>query len=261
VSFGEEEVERVTFAQYEIKVFGYVVEGHRGRLTAVDTAEVDGQVPIDENKDIIVSAKPEDFSAPVDELGGGFQSEVIVVCSPFIAETQIVDGEELEIVKHEESLAGRQQLEWQVDADVYTGNISVPLVKILAPRRGWRRWANVDRLVVVAQVVLHDAAISAQTALEVRVTRGEVSNSNIQLRGERDVGTASPPDAILAPLCSCAARGFAETFHPWDDAFFELPVGTVLKSLSASIRAREQDGRNNALAELIVLASLVPVAA
>lgn len=69
VSFGEEEIKRVCLSLLNTKLRRASIHINGGVLRAMDPAEVDGKVTIDERKQIVVARKCKYLAALVKELG------------------------------------------------------------------------------------------------------------------------------------------------------------------------------------------------
>ncbi len=63
MAFGKEEIEWIGLADLEAKR----IKIYRTRNCRVNAAKVDGELPVDENPDIVITRKSKDFPAVVDK--------------------------------------------------------------------------------------------------------------------------------------------------------------------------------------------------
>jgi hypothetical protein len=177
VTFGKEEVERIVLAGGQAES----VQTDCGRLHAMDSAEVDHQLVIDEDEDVVVTGEAEGLTRLIGKLRVKLQREMIVVDPALIAQKLVVDREEgwIRILIDSSSHVGKDQVIGCAEVDA--SNIVVPLVEVGGPAGGdCPQSANVHRFVVRAERRVDKPSVIGYCALEIGVRRVEIPQGSCQ---------------------------------------------------------------------------------
>jgi hypothetical protein len=102
-----EHLQVIHLADAQAELSGVLVEVDGALLGAVDAAEINGELAIDEDPDVVVTAEREDLAALITEGDDGFAGEVPVVrraieLKTFIAKAEgRINGVEIGVVVNE----------------------------------------------------------------------------------------------------------------------------------------------------------------
>ena len=92
VALGEEDAHRIDSTFLDSELASLSVQIHGPRQHGMNTAKVDGEVPIDEHKNVVVAREGERLAAVVAKSGGDFDGKGVVVRLALVAEELVVDG-------------------------------------------------------------------------------------------------------------------------------------------------------------------------
>jgi len=155
------------------------IEPDTSRLRTMNTAQVHGQLLVDENPNVVIARKVELLVAFVLEPVPNFAGEMEIVPIPFITPTNSIEREEIGVVVLEASIHELVQREFLQNGHVDTGHIPVPLIEIrFSGRGGRRRITCINEFSVHAEVIHDDGQVVAQKILENWMGYFEVPQDN-----------------------------------------------------------------------------------